>query len=472
MSGLFGVLNSSVKALSAQSFAVETASRNLANVNNPNYARQRVVLGDRGTVQTSLGAQSLGLEALGIEQLRDQLLDSQVTREVAMRSFYEAQQMGYKNAEAGLGEQIDRTGETDTSGGSSDGVGISAALTTFFNSFQSFAASPTDPGERETLIQQAGVLVDRMHNADSRLAQVQSDLSSQISTDIDDANTLITQISDLNDQIGRMEINRPGSAVDLRDQRQAKLEALSKKIAIETQNDPAASGRIQIFVRDASNAPVVLLDYSAPRGPLSISGSTVSGGTPSTAISLGGGSIKGSLSARDTGIANLRTDLNSLAQQLVTSVNGAYSPSGANFFATGGTTAGTIALNSGLSASTLKSTIPAGAAGDNDIALAVAALASRVFATSGGNAINGTFTQHYSRSVSSFGQTLATSTANVKQQTTVEAMVRNQRDSISGVSLDEEMADLLKYQRSFQAASKVVAVIDELLDTVVNRMGL
>ena len=83
MSGLFGSLTNNVKALNAQSRAIETAGRNLANVNNPHYARQRVLFGDRGTVQTALGPQSLGLEALGITQLRDTLLDKQVLRETA-----------------------------------------------------------------------------------------------------------------------------------------------------------------------------------------------------------------------------------------------------------------------------------------------------------------------------------------------------------------------------------------------------
>ena len=78
MSGLFGALSNGVKALTAHSSAIETSGRNLANVNNANYARQRIVYGDRGTVQTKLGAQSLGLEAKSVQQLRDILLDRQV----------------------------------------------------------------------------------------------------------------------------------------------------------------------------------------------------------------------------------------------------------------------------------------------------------------------------------------------------------------------------------------------------------
>ena len=103
MAGLFSSLTQSVNALTAQSRALETAGRNLANVNNPNYARQRVIFGDRGTVVTPQGAQSLGLEALGVEQVRSSLLDRQVLREISLKAAYTAEQQGYQRAQAGLG---------------------------------------------------------------------------------------------------------------------------------------------------------------------------------------------------------------------------------------------------------------------------------------------------------------------------------------------------------------------------------
>jgi flagellar hook-associated protein 1 FlgK len=472
MSGLFGALSNGIKALNAQSRAVETAGRNLANVNNPNYARQRIVYGDRGTVQTPLGAQSLGIEAKQIQQMRDFLLDRQVVREKSVLASYTTQQSAYQNAQAGLGQSIDRTGETDSSGAASSGTGISESLSDFFNAFQSYAARPTDPGEKQTLIQETGVLTDRIQITDSRLAEVQSDLTYQASNDVADANRILSSIADLNAQIGRFEINAPGTAVDLRDQRQAQLEELAGKISFETQPDPAGSGQIQISSRDSGGNPVVLVNLATVTGPLSISGGVVSGGTPSTAINLTGGSIKGAIDARDTGVQKLRDNLDALSKQLVTSVNSAYSPSGGNFFDPSGVTAGTISLASGLNATTLKATTASGAAGDNDIATAVAALASKSFSVSGGDTIDGTFGQYYATTVSNFGQTLSTTNARVTEQTNIESLVRGQRDGVSGVSMDEEMTDLMKYQRAFQASSRVIQVIDELLDTIVNRLGV
>jgi flagellar hook-associated protein 1 len=469
MSGLFGSLSSGVKALTAHSRSVETAGRNLSNVNNPNYARQRVVYGDRGTVQTPLGAQSLGIEAKSIQQLRDVLLDRQVVRETAIKYAFEAQQAAYQKAQAGLGQSIDRAGEVGSSGFAGNGSGIAESVGEFFNAFQSFAARPTDPGERQTLIQKAGILTDRIQITDTRLAQLQSDLTDQIGADLDDANRLLASIANLNAEIGRFEINQPGGAVDLRDQRQGVLEELAQKIGVESQADPSEPGQIQVFVRDGSGNPIILVNQASVTGNLTISGSTVSGGSPSTAIALNGGSIDGRIDARGGAIQTLRDDLDELANQLVVSVNGAYNPLGTtgNFFNSSNLTAATISLDSGLTATNLKAS-DGGPAGDNTIAQAVANLANRTFSIAGGDVIEGTFAQHFATAVSDLGQSLSSINLRVEDQSNIESLVRTQRDAVSGVSLDEELTDLVKYQRAFQASSRVIQVINELLENVVN----
>ena len=123
-----------------------------------------------------------------------------------------------------------------------------------------------------------------------------------------------------------------------------------------------------------------------------------------------------------------------------------------------------------LTAANLKAS-DGGAAGSNTIALAVAALAHATFSTSGGDAIDGTFSGFFGKSVIKLGEALATANSRVEDQENIERLVRGQRDAVSGVSLDEEMANLVKYQRSFQASSRVFTVLDELLDNVVNRLG-
>jgi len=468
MSGLFTTLNSSSMALNAHSRAIETTGKNLANVNNPNYARQRVVYGDRGTVETPEGAQSLGLEVLSVQQIRDVLLDRQLGREIALSGSFEAQQEALQRALAGLGQSIDGGSSISATGSTTGGFG--AAIDDFFNAFQNLASRPTDAGARQTLLQKATILTDAMREGDNRLAQVQSDIDASISVDVGDANRLINTIADLNAQISRFELTKPGSAVDLRDQRQARLEELAKLIPVQVRD--LANGGVQLVAKDAGNADVMLLDGVTVNGSLAFTGTGVTGGASATALALGSGSMQGALTVRDGAVQDLRDNLDAFAAQMVASVNGAYNPSataGADFFDPAGTTAGTIALRSGLTAATL--TAGTGAAGDNSLAVAVAALATTAFSTGAGDQFDGTFSQFYSRTVSDLGQALATATSRANDQDKIQQLVRNQRDTVSGVSMDEEMADLVKYQRAFQASSRVFSVVDELLDTVVNRLG-
>lgn len=470
MSGLFSTLNSSVMALNAHSRAIETAGKNLANVNNTAYARQRAVYGDRGTVETPEGAQSLGLEVLAVQQLRDKLLDRQLMREIGLGGMLDAEQQAYQRAQAGLGQNIDGSAAIDgtTSAASS---GLSAALDDFFNAFQSVAVRPTDVGARQSLLQKTAILTDRFQLTDERLAQVQSDVDAQVQGDVDTVNSLLDVISGLNAQIARFEINHPGSAVDLRDQRQARLEELAAKLPVELRD--LGDGQVQVYVKDAGNADIVLVDGSAVNGAVAFTGAGLTGGTPATAIALGSGAIYGALQARDTGVQNLRDSLDLIARQLVTSVNAIYNPSatpGADFFDPAGLSAAAINLRGGLTASNLV-TGSSGAAGDNSVAVAIANLATQAFSTGAGDLIDGTLGQAYTRAVSDLGQALSTANARAEDQANITRLVRSQRDAVSGVSLDEEMADLVKFQRAFQASSRVFSVVDELLDTVVNRLG-
>jgi flagellar hook-associated protein 1 FlgK len=470
MSGLFSSLSNSVDALGAHSRAIETTGKNLANVNNPSYARQRVIFGDRGSIETPFGSESMGLQALGLMQIRDGLLDQQVLREVALSASYLAEQQGYQRAQAGLGQSVN--GGISVSGASSTvDNGIAAALDDFFNGFQTVASNPTEIGGRQSLLQSASILADRLHLADRRLDQVQTDLGAQATSDVSDANRMLQNIAQLNRDIARAEINHPNGAVDLRDQRQAVLEQLAKKLPIEIRN--ATASAIDVVVKDGLGADVMLVNGPNAIGTLALNGSQVTGGSPATVLALGGGSIQGVLDARDGGVQAIRDELDSLASQLVTSVNDAYNPTGStgDFFNAANVTAGTLSIEAGVTAANLKAS-DGGPAGDNTIALAVAGLATKKFSVTGGDDIDGTFAGHFAKSVSNLGQALAGANARVENQNTIETVVRGQRDGVSGVSLDEELADLLKYQRAFQASSRVFSVVDELLDTVVNRMGV
>ena len=136
MSGLFATLNSTVMALAANGRALDVTGKNLANVNNPAYARERVVVADGATVVTPNGVESVGVETLGVQQLRDALADQQVTREVAVSADLKAEQSGLQQAQAALNQSISRS--TTASDGATAGTGLGGSIDDLFNSFQGF----------------------------------------------------------------------------------------------------------------------------------------------------------------------------------------------------------------------------------------------------------------------------------------------------------------------------------------------
>jgi flagellar hook-associated protein 1 FlgK len=191
-------------------------------------------------------------------------------------------------------------------------------------------------------------------------------------------------------------------------------------------------------------------------------------GTP---LTLTGGQIQGTIEARDGGLADLRNNVNNLASLLIQEVNtihgagyGLGGTTGAAFFT--GTNASDIQVNTDLvnDPSLLQAASVPGAAGDNGVALALAQLAQKTLP--GLN--NQTLSQSYSQTVTNFGQSLSSVNSQLANQQVVQNMLQQQRDSVSGVSLDEEMTNLTKFQRAFQASAKLITIVDDMLNTVVN----
>ena len=460
---LFTSLSSGAASLDAQSYALQIAGKNLSNVNNANYARETVVLESTGGSQSNLGAAASTLDARTVSQIRDSFLDQQVALESSITSALTTEQTALQSAEASLGETVSSSSGTDTS--TSAGAGLSSQLTSLFNSFSSLAASPTDTGVRQTLVQNAAALSDSLNQADAGLAAVQAGLNTQIAGDAASVNSLLNTIAGLNSQITVSEAGNPGSAVDLRDLRQTAIETLATKISFNS-SAATSGGQIKLSTTDVDGNAVVLVDGATVSNTVASNGTNLTAG--GAALSLASGSIKGAMDARDGAIQSVRNSLDALAQQLVTSVNAAYNPTGAtgNFFDAAGTTAATIALDPALTSNNLK-TGASGNSGDNTVALAVASLASKTFSTGAGDAIDGTLTQFFSGTVSGFGQTLANVNNSVTNQTNVENLVRTQRDNVSGVNLDEETTNLMKYQKAYQASARFISIVDNLLDTLI-----
>ena len=463
MLGLFGALNLGTRSLQAQQRGVETAGQNLANVNNPAYARQRLVLTTGSPLQTDAGSIGTGVDAVTVSQVRNRLLDQQVTSESSLTALLQAQQEALQNAQADLGEQLDGASGSSSADAVGTTGGLADGLASLFNKFQALSTSPASLSSRNDVLTQAQQLASRLSLADQRLDNLNQQLNESVQSDVSSANQLLSDIAGLNRQIVTSEAGG-NTANDLRDLRQQKLEALAGLVSFQSadaQDGVSVSVGGQLLV-DGSAVQDSLQAYDSGGGQMLVR--TAAAGTP---LTLSGGKLAGNIEARDGALKSLNEGLNTLASQLITQVNAIHSTgyglsgvTGTTFFT--GTDAGDIAVNASLmnDPSLLQASGVAGLSGNNEVALALAQLGGSQLPGLG----NQTFSQNYTTLAAGLGSALSSVTSQLSDQQVVQSALQTQRSAISGVSLDEEMTDLVKYQKAYQASAHLVSTINEMLD--------
>ena len=464
MLGLFGTLNLGARSLQTQQQGVEVAGHNLANASNAAYSRQRLQIQTSASVPTSIGPQGTGADAVAITQLRDLLLDQQIQGETSVTSFLQSQQTALQYAQTGIGEQLQGAGTTGSVG--SPG-GLASDLSGLFNSFQDLSTAPSSMTGRQAVISQAQQLTTQFNQLDQRLTSLNGQLNQSVQTDVGSANQLLSDIAELNQQIAGAEAGT-GAANDLRDLRQQKIEALSQLVNVQSSTDANGDASLSIggqLLVSGGTVQDTLQTYDSGGGQLLVR--TAGSGTPLTPT---GGSIAGTIDARDGALKSLHDGLNTLATQIITQVNNAYRSgydlngnTGADFFT--GTNASDIGINAALVSdpSSLQASGVAGAAGNNQVVLSLAQMANTAQAGLG----NQTFSQSYHGTITGLGSALASVNTQLDDQQSVQTMLQSQRNSVSGVSIDEEMTNLVMFQRAFQASAHLVSVVDQMLGLVV-----
>ena len=468
MPGLFDTLHLGQQSLQVQRTGIEVAGQNLANVNNPAYARQRVHIQTLPAVPTMNGLLGTGAEVAAIRQVRDRLIDGQLQQEFSVRGFLDAQQSALGLAQAILGHEIDRQSAPELGGSTGTSHGLGETLGELFNAFQSLSTAPTSISDRQVALAKAQTLAGQFNQMDQRLTQLQQSLDTSIQSDVAKANELLAEVATINSEIFRLENSANGVANDLRDLRLEKIEALSKLVNVQATEQ--ANGLVDISIGgvsmvDGVNAIDSLETYNSGPGGLLIRSAT--GQVP---LTLTGGSIQGTIEAREGSVKTLQTDINALAAALITEVNAIHSAgfsltgsTGAAFFT--GANASDIAVNGALlgDPSLLQLSDTAGAAGNNGMALRLAQLADQQIA--GLN--NRTLVGDYDHSMVALGEALSSVNGSIEDQDIIEGMLLRQREAVSGVSMDEEMTDLVKFQKAFEASARLITTVDEMLDTII-----
>ena len=467
---LLGTLDLGRRSLQTQRQAIEVTGNNLANVNTAGYSRQRLVIQSASTIDTDIGPQGTGAEAVRIEQLRSTLLDRQAESELSVQGSLEAQQRTLQLLQAKVGQQIDRqaAGATSATQGVSGQNGLADDLSGLFNTFQSLSAQPTSLDARQTVLNQAQKVVDGFHTVATGVAALEDSLNQSIGTDVTSANALLKDVATLNDQIARAESGSGAQANELRDARQQKLEALAKIAKVDVAED--STGMVDVSLSGASlvsgNQMTDTLEaYDTGTGDLGVR--TKTGATP---LTINGGSLNGYIQVRDGSLVPLKQEIDQLAKSLVDAVNTAHGKgfgltgaTGNDFFT--GTDAATLGLNAAVvgNPALIQASGDAAAKGDNAVALALAQLGNQPQA-----ALNGaTFNEKFTRSVTEIGDALANVNSDLTTQKSFQDLLETQRNAVSGVSLDEEMTNMMKFQKAYEASARLINTVDSMLDTVI-----
>lgn len=465
MSNVFGILNTGRTALLTQQKAIDITGHNIANVNTDGYSRQRVNMETNEPYSSQPGQTGTGVRTAEIQRIYDQFLGAQINEE--------NQNLGNWEAQKGVLERVEIIFDE------SSGYGLNQAMSEFWNAWQDLANNPSDYAGRAALLAKSEIMTTTFNNICSNLEQIQTDIDTSIMGTVKEINSIAERIAGLNQKIALTEVGGQ-NANDYRDSRDLLLKELSLMINIDSFEN--SDGKVTVLV--AGGRPLVenISSWNLSTQPDVDSDFqdivwTDSGGNPVVITSsISGGKLKGWLEVRDVTIPDYLSKLNDLAEEIITEVNDFHKDglglnddvvAERNFFT--GTKALDIAVNQDI-VDDVNNIAAAGSLdglpGGNSNAIKIANLQNEL--TMNGNPATATFDDYYNSLVSDVGSGVQKATVNFDHQSLMTTHLDNYRESISGVSLDEEMVNLIKFQHGYNAAARLISVADELLDRVIS----
>ncbi|MEO8633752.1 MAG: flagellar hook-associated protein FlgK [Gemmatimonadales bacterium] len=439
-------------ALLTQQKAIDVTGHNIANANTPGFSRQRLTLSVAQPLQSPIGQFGRGVTATGLERFRDQFLDQSFRTENGDLGRFTTQNDVLSEVERAFGEPSD--------------TGLGAGLDQLFAAFGDLANDPTSPTAR-TLARQAGAsLAQTFQDTDRRIASAATLVQSKLTGVVSDINEIARQIAQLNIQVqGTTSGGR--EAPDVKDQRDKLVDQLSGLTGVRV--IPHNDGTIGVVAGD-----VLLVDAGlATTLEVRDEGNGVSAVgilNSSRSLNFQSGELAALTELSATTLPGLHTQLDALARGVVTEVNTLHAggrtlsgATGVNFFDPTGLTAGSMQISLDVKQSTDNIAAGAsGAPGDNAVALSIAALRSSGVASFGGQSLG----ESYQRLVADLGTQVRDSGRKQTAQDVVVTQADTLRQSVSGVSIDEEMTSLISQQNAYSAAAHLVNVADQMMQDI------
>ncbi|MTH55057.1 flagellar hook-associated protein FlgK [Bacillus mangrovi] len=508
MGSTFAGLEISKRGMTAQQGALYTTGQNISNANTPGYTRQRVTFkATEAFPSPSLempkipGQMGTGVEAETVERVRDKFLDMQFRSENTKTGYYSARSEALLKMEEIMNEPSE--------------AGLSKTMDRFWQSLQDLAANPTNTGAR-SVVQQRGIAVaDTFKYLSTSLQSVQKDLKSQIDISAKEIESIASQLNRINQQISEIE---PHGYLpnDLYDERDRLIDQLSSFVPVKVSYPVKPGGNalkvaegvvtVELLGADGTTpagklvdgenrtASAFTVDYDNTSGlvngfklgdaSIALSGMQSSGKMLGLVQSYGymeGGSVKGTFS-------DMQKDLDDLAEAFVAEFN-AIHQSGYNlneFTTPKGTGTGIsfFTFEAGKTgAAGMKVTDEILTSPDN----IAAAIGPNPTAGNGANALklaevkneiltglpdSGTFQTFYESMIGGMAVEAQEAERMLNNTNTLKDSVETRRQSVSAVSLDEEMTNMIQFQHAYNASARMITMQDQLLDTIINKMGL
>ncbi len=458
MSTFSSILNIGRSALQTQQKAITVTGNNIANVNTPGYTRQRVELANDVAVDSTPGQMGGGVKVTEVRRLYDRFITGEIRGESQELGEWEARKQVQDRLEVVFNE--------------TDDDGLNKAMSEFWNAWQDLAENPGGTVERANLVSRAQDMTDRFRNMADDLDSIASEVEGRIDQAVSDINETALEIARLNKDIRRAE-NLGQTPNDLKDQRDEALKKLSGLADVSVSENGS--------VIDVTLGGETLVDGDTA-WELSYDGSdfavTDPGSGTSTPIAhddIDSGTLGGLLTMKNDVIPDYRNRLDDMALTVINEVNaqhaagrGLDNTTGVAFFDSATATPAAdmrvsqnIVDDPRLIAAAGAAESPPGGSGN---ALAIADLAYRP-TMSGGTE---TFSDYYTGLVADVGNDTRGADSRYELQQTSMMQLEAYREEVSGVSLDEEMVNLVQFQNAYAAAAKLISTTDEMLDTLVN----
>lgn len=455
MSGLTSDLNVSVQSLLANTEAMDVTTTNIANINTPGYARRTVVLEESNP--TGADDSTTGVDVKTIQSMRDSVLDLSINAATSQQNQSSTLSSSLSPAELSF---------SDTSSNS-----IGSSIDSFFSALQQLSTSPSSSSLRSAALTAATNVASAFQSTASVISSTQQQLDKSVVQSTGDINSLLQQIAVANGTITTAQ-NLGQSANSAQDQLSSLLSQLSSLVNFNTVN---SSDGLTLTTTNGTPLVVGSKAYALTNSLNSSGFNDVYAGGVDITSSIQGGSLGGYLQARDQTLATMKTQLDQFAFQFAQAVNNVQTSgsdvngnAGVAFFNPPDTTTGTsvgaassiqVALTSG---SQIAAAATGGASGDGSNLTNMIDLQNQ-------SIINGsTPGAAFSDMTFFIGNVISQANSDATAAGNILTQLQNQQNSISGVSVNEESANLVLYQRSFQAAAKVISTVDTLMGNLLD----